>query len=320
VKPEVQLVLDALAASQHGVITRIQAVEAGATNDGIQHRLVTGAWNRMAPGVYSVASAPATWERDLAASILSRPGSLACRRSAARLHGLEGFRTSRPEIVIPYGGNARSGLATVRRSVYFDDLGRTRIRGLPTTDLPETLFMVAGVVGDDRLDRLVDGLLSAGRCSIDELNDIHIRHLGDRIPGIARFERTLVTRQTHAYVPPASELERRLLRLLGQPGVPEATLQHPLPWSSGPQRVDAFVADWKLIVEADGRAWHARVADFERDRERDNAATAHGIAVLRFTWSMLTRRFARCVELLVQAGAHRQRLSNDEGTALAVAQ
>lgn len=319
-KPGVQLSVDAVAASQHGVISRPQAIAAGVTNDGIQHRLETAAWVVLAPGVYALRSAPRTWERDLTAALLSRPGSLACRRSAARLHELEGFRPARPEIVIPYGGNARSGVATIRRSVYFADLGRTTIRGCATIDLPETLFMLAGVVGDDRFHRLVDGVLTAERCSIEELNDIHLRHLGDRIPGITRFQRTLETRQGRAYVPPASELERRLALLLGRPGIPEAVFQHPLPWGSGPQRVDAYLPGWRLIVEADGRAWHTRVADFERDRERDNAATAHGVAVLRFTWAMLTRRFARCVELLMHTGTHRRSLSNYERGGLVDAQ
>ncbi|MFO7548241.1 MAG: type IV toxin-antitoxin system AbiEi family antitoxin domain-containing protein [Acidimicrobiia bacterium] len=319
-RSQTQATLDALAARQHGVISRAQIQASGAGDAEIHHRISSGAWIRLAPGIYALRSAPGTWERDLMAALSSRPRALACRRSAARLHGLEGFRTKRPEIVIPYGGNARSALATVRRSVYFADLGRTAIRGFPATDVAETLFMVAGVVGEERLQRTVDDALAASMCTIDELNDVHLRHLGDRIPGIARFERTLETRQGRAYVPPASELERRLVALLGRAGVPEAVFQHPLPWSSGPRRVDAYLPAWSLVVEADGRAWHTRVADFERDRERDNAAAANGVAVLRFTWSMLTRRNEHCLDLLTRTGAHRTTLSNHVAVNHAVAQ
>ena len=41
--------------------------------------------------------------------------------------------------------------------------------------------------------------------------------------------------------------------------------------------------DWNLVIEADGRNWHARVEDFEEDRRRDNELATRGIQVLRFT-------------------------------------
>jgi very-short-patch-repair endonuclease len=41
--------------------------------------------------------------------------------------------------------------------------------------------------------------------------------------------------------------------------------------------------DWNLVIEADGRHWHARVEDFEEDRRRDNELATRGIQVLRFT-------------------------------------
>lgn len=44
--------------------------------------------------------------------------------------------------------------------------------------------------------------------------------------------------------------------------------------------VDAYIPRWRLTIEADGRRWHTRKADFERDRRRDNAAAAHGLVVL----------------------------------------
>jgi very-short-patch-repair endonuclease len=45
-----------------------------------------------------------------------------------------------------------------------------------------------------------------------------------------------------------------------------------------------LLPEHRLIVEADGRRWHTRVADFDRDRWRDNEATANGYRTLRFTW------------------------------------
>jgi very-short-patch-repair endonuclease len=69
------------------------------------------------------------------------------------------------------------------------------------------------------------------------------------------------------------------------PTAPRIVRQAPFPWRSArPGRVDVLLPDHRLIIEADGRRWHARHADFDRDRWRDNEAVAHGHRVMRFTW------------------------------------
>ena len=49
-------------------------------------------------------------------------------------------------------------------------------------------------------------------------------------------------------------------------------------------RPDLVFDDVKLIVEIDGFAYHGDRDAFERDRQRQNALTAAGWTVLRFTW------------------------------------
>jgi very-short-patch-repair endonuclease len=66
--------------------------------------------------------------------------------------------------------------------------------------------------------------------------------------------------------------------------------------------VDALIPAWRLIVEADGRRWHSRVNDRERDHDRDNVAAARGFRVMRFTHRMLTRRLDHVDELLRECG------------------
>lgn len=69
-----------------------------------------------------------------------------------------------------------------------------------------------------------------------------------------------------------------------------------------PHRVDAVIPDWNLILEADGRAFHTKRADFERDRQRDNLAAAHGYRVMRFTHRALTQDPAAVLQLVLNAG------------------
>jgi very-short-patch-repair endonuclease len=48
--------------------------------------------------------------------------------------------------------------------------------------------------------------------------------------------------------------------------------------------VDGAYLDAKIILEADGRTWHARQQAFRRDRQRDNEAARVGWQTLRFPW------------------------------------
>ncbi len=76
-------------------------------------------------------------------------------------------------------------------------------------------------------------------------------------------------------------------------------------WPALPHRVDAVIPEWRLILEADGRAFHTKRADFERDRQRDNLAAAQGYRVMRFTYRALTKDPAGVLQLVLNAGQHR---------------
>src|SRR5262249_27761651 len=82
-----------VAAKQHGVFTRHDAVEAGATEGVIRHRLRTKRWARVHPGVYRLAGAPTTWRQSLcAATLAAGDGAAAATLAAAVLQQIPGFR------------------------------------------------------------------------------------------------------------------------------------------------------------------------------------------------------------------------------------
>lgn len=81
-------------------------------------------------------------------------------------------------------------------------------------------------------------------------------------------------------------------------------------WSAGEGRVDLYIPEWRLIIELDGRRWHARVAAFDADRWRDNVAVANGHAVLRFTHAHLTIRPDEVLALVLDTGRHRLALAS----------
>jgi very-short-patch-repair endonuclease len=69
-----------------------------------------------------------------------------------------------------------------------------------------------------------------------------------------------------------------------------------------PSRVDVYVEAWRLVIEADGRNWHARVEAFETDRHRDNQLALQGIQVIRLTYRMIKEDPQGCLETIRGVG------------------
>jgi hypothetical protein len=119
---------------------------------------------------------------------------------------------------------------------------------------------------------------------------------------LPRIRPLVQERLEEGWTPPESELEAKLLTVLaGVVGTGPIVRQASLPWrTSRSGRVDVLLPAHRLIIEADGRRWHTRVNDFDKDKWRDNEATAHGYGVLHFTWVHLRDLAADVVDVLVR--------------------
>jgi very-short-patch-repair endonuclease len=297
-------IIDDYASRQYGTFSRGQAEKAGFTARMMSTRVENGAWIRLAPAVYALASAPPKWERQVAAALLSREGSIVAGRSAACIHGFPGFGQGRPVLMICPGGNARSPIARIIRSDRFHNVGRVRKMGFVVTDEAETVMTLAAEIDHDRMEALVDFLLARKSCTVEELARVVAANDGAR--GIGRLRPIVEYRLPDVYQPPTSELERLMYPILDDPRLPPYTRQVPMRYEKVDATVDAYIDQWRLIVEGDGRRWHTRRADMERDRIRDNEAVAHGIVVLRFTYEMLRDHPEKVIDTLLRAGRMRQ--------------
>lgn len=296
--------LDEYAARQYGVFSLEQAHRTGHTAKMIHHRVANGTWIRLAPSVFALASAPPKWERQAAAALLSRKGSIMAGRSAAYLHGFEGFGPTKPVIMVGLDDNARSPLARVIRSTRFESVATTRKRGFVVTSEPETILTLARELTPGHLESLVDWVLARRGCTVPELNEI-LENSGP-VPGVGKLRPIVEHRVPDAYQPPTTELERLLYLILDDECLPGYTRQMPIRYERVDATVDAYISAWRLIVEGDGRRWHNRRADHERDRLRDNEATAHGLAVLRFSYEMIRDRPGQCLDTLIRTGRVRR--------------
>ncbi len=287
---------------QHGVISRAQAFELGLTRHQIAQRVGSGRWVRLTSGVYASSAAPATWGRQLTAALLDHPRAVAGGRSAAFLLGIPGFGPGRPQILVPYGGSNRSPIARVIRARHFDDVETVHIDGFTATSASETILTLSMWLSPSLVERMIDDQMAAKKVAIQDFHPILDRLAFARQPGLPTLRRLLKERSPIGYQPPSSALERLLYNLLEEAPIPTYQRQVTLNLNGTSARVDALIPEWHLIVEADGRRWHNRQADHDRDRARDAAALAAGYRVLRLTWQMLRYEEDECMRRLLAVG------------------
>ena len=291
--------VEGYARRQHGAFHHRQALRIGATPGIIRRRLAAGTWVRLADSqVYALPSHPGSWLRQCMAATLSVPGSAISGAAAAAVHDMPEFPRAGIEVVTRLAGTHRSPFAAVRRSGL--PIRTTVVDGIRVIRAPDCVAELASRLERSRLEVLVGELAHQRRGFLDDLRDTCVDLSASRLPGIANL-RWVLGAHGEGEVPPRSELERLLRDLLRTtPEVPKPQWEATPSWyEPGEARVDVLIPEWSLIVEADGRRWHARVDDFEADRWRDNVAQAHGHAVLRFTWRRLTRERSACRHLLI---------------------
>jgi very-short-patch-repair endonuclease len=292
-----------VARGQHGVVTRGQLLRLGMSASAIRDRVVGGELRIAAAQTYVLPGTPTSVVHQMAIAVYSRPRAIISGRSAAWLLGFDGVACpADTEITVPSTASSRSRVAQVRRSQHFANIGVVELNGLPCANTPETIFRMAHYVPPARIVRFLDAALLADADCAVELGEIYLRHQGERMKGMARLRPLLLERLDDEHVANESELEELADQVFVGLEAPPIKRQVPIPWAPTSGRVDRFIPEWGLILELDGRRWHARTEAFETDRIRDNAAVANGYSVLRFTWKMLRAEPERCRQLILAAG------------------
>jgi hypothetical protein len=285
VNKELDAAFARLAQAQHQVVSRRQALQLGFSARAVDGRLASGRLDRLLPGVYALPGAPASLHRDAMASCLRLgPPSVTSHEAAAALHGIGYVAAPGAVVTTSITGPDACALARVHRTRHLDPPDVTAVDGIPVTTPARTLVDLAMVLRPGRLRRVVDGALADRRVDFEALDETFgaVGRGGRR--GRAAMGRILLELGPGTAVP-ESELEHRVLALLRQAKIEPPELQtHPawLPTPAG--RVDFAWPAARLVLEADGRRWHTRDADHERDLDRDNAAQLAGWRVLRFRW------------------------------------
>lgn len=275
-----------IARTQHGLVTRRQALSHGASDAAIHRRVASGRWDRVRTGVYALGAAPSTWSQGVLAAVLAvGVGAMASHRTAARLWGLVD-RSGRIELVIGEDERHRLPGVVVHRSRHLNEDDRSQRDGVPCTSLPRTI---------------IDGAASADAPVVGRWLDVGIRDHGLAMGAVATrasqlavpgraMPRSLVGAlglRSDGYDPGRSALEARVLEAIARAGLPSPERQWRVERVGGRIAfIDLAYPDAGIAIELDGWAEHGLRSAFDADRARGNELVLAGWRLLRFTWTM----------------------------------
>lgn len=275
---------------QHGLVSRAQALGAGMQKHQVDDRVRGGVWVRAAHGVYRHAAVPSTPHSMLLAPCLAH-GALASHRSAAAVHGIDGYQLDRVELVVATGRVKRIPGARLHHSTQMD-LARPVVRnGIPTTGLPRTVLDLAGEVGRERLERTIDALLRDKRVRLSDLRAVLAFHARPGRNGCAALRADLEARSGDGVVP-LSDWSRMVADRLAEAGLPRPVFEHRVMDGDGSlvAQVDLAYPAARLAIELDSVRWHLNRKSFMADPRRRNELSLVGWTVLTFTWEDYANR------------------------------
>jgi very-short-patch-repair endonuclease len=275
-----------LSRRQFGAVSREQLLNIGFTPSSIRRAVERRSLIRVLPRVYRIAAVPLTLEQRLISAVLYGGDEAAlCNSSAALVHDLIPRRLSAIHIATPRRVASRAGVI-VHRRVWLPEDQPTRLGPLIATSPARTVLDLCGEENPDA-EMALDAALRMEIVSFADL--AHILEIGGkyRIAGTASL-RALVSERGEEEAMSEGELESSVIRVLRKACVSLPERQVTVEWEDC-HRLDFCYQAHNLIIEVDGRKWHASRERFNGDRRRDNAAFLEGKRVIRFTWTDVVR-------------------------------
>lgn len=276
-----------VAARQHHVVSRAQLIARRVSEDQIWRLLGNGTLEKGLPGVYRLGGTNRTWhQRLMEACLWGGPGAVACFRSAAALHGLDGFGEGPIEIAV-----AKSRRLEARFKVHRYDVPEahtTVVEGIPVTNAHRTLRDLLPTLSEERADRVFDNALRMGLVSVPSMSRFVAAEKGSGHRGIDRM-RQMMRERDPGYQPSASEMNTRIRQVLLAAGITDFVEEYVIADEDGTFvcRCDiGFPADW-TVSEGQSRTHHEGKADFQGEAERRAKIAASGYFLVEVTWDVL---------------------------------
>jgi very-short-patch-repair endonuclease len=250
-----------LAARQHGVFTRAQALACGYAPTTVARRVREGSWRRVTAGVYASAGATLGFRALCwAALLLAGRGAAVSHFAAAQLWHLPvDARRVHVTLPLPRRRVPRPRVRWHRHHLADGDV--QTVDGLPVTTLARTLLDCCLLLDDARAAALLDAALLRRRVQFDRLYAELRARVGWR--GTPRLLRLVATLDPAAQ----SRAEGGLHQGLRARGWTGWVAQHPVFDAAGLiRRIDVAFVGIRLAIEIDGWAWHTDPERFRADR------------------------------------------------------
>lgn len=275
-----------LAAEQDGMVSLAQLIACGLSHDAVTTRVRTGRLYRLHRGVYAVGHpAVSIRGRQRAAVLACGASAVLSHFSAAVFWGLVESSDRLPQVsVADAAGRGVAGVRVHRRPALpaADVWTRSAMR---VTSPAHTLLDVAADLTEHELRRTVRRAQVEGHVNVRQLVDVLARGAGVR--GAPALRAAIAG----GPAPTRSELEDIVLDLIDR-ATPERPQMNAKIRLEGRTTIEADFL-WRarrLVIEADGAAWHDDPLTRELDAERQAALEAAGYRVLRITWTQALRQ------------------------------
>ena len=260
--------------AQWGVVTRAQLVGAGVSEAAVESRVRRGALVRLHAGVYSLPGVPLRDEGVWLAAVLAcGPGAVLSHQSAARLWGMRVPWQDKSIHVTLVAGRARPPGIVVHRTRHLTPADVTVHRGIRVTTVARTVVDCAGTLTYPELRALAD---HGVRLDVQAIQRAHER--APRHPGARNVARLIGSDPRTR-----SDLERAMRRIARAIGAERPKVNYKV---LGIERDFVWPAQ-RLVVEADGGAFHLPKPARERDYEDDARLVVAGWRVVRFSYDQV---------------------------------
>jgi very-short-patch-repair endonuclease len=273
--------------THHGVIGSDDLERLGVSRERRQLLRRTGVLQSYVPGVYRLGGAPRSTEQAAALACAAGPDVIVSHTSAGRHWGFRQLGADAQlelHVLIAGQNHRRLPDAIVHRSHLIEPIDIVEgADGIRYTSPPRTVFDLASVLNDDRLESVIEQVLHDGLMTIPTLRATGARLRQRGRDGSARFGRVIESRP--AWLRPVdSDLELRVERAIIEAGLPRPLRQYPVQLPSGETfRLDFYWPDNREALEVDHITWHGGRFEATADKRRDRLLRQLGIHTTRIT-------------------------------------
>jgi very-short-patch-repair endonuclease len=291
------VVLAALAAENWGVLSSEELVACGLSKHAIARRVSSGRLHRIHRGVYAVGHASLPLDgRFLAAVKACGPSAVLSHLSAAALWRITAWEERAIEVTVSRAVRVAHEGIRVHRPVRLTRAEVMCQRAIPVTTPARTVLDLGGMLDDRALRRAVREAQALRLTSIPQLTRA-LREPGPR-RGTGAITRILAT----GPAPTRSALEDVVLDLILAAGLRHPDVNTPMTLDGRRIVPDFRWPAQRIVLEADGAAWHEHRIAREDDAERQSLLERHGERVIRVTWEQAVARPDETIARLRAAG------------------